>query len=502
MADKEINSQYDFFKEVRLDENGALIVTVDGGSGQGFSFIEDDYTALSLVTGMITGQLAYIENSEGSKWLPSTLGGSYYPSGIYLYNGSTWVSDRNDISLTLNDVLKNRIVVTQDNYTTTLGGTIDSNKEYFLDGIIDFGTTQITVPSTGITIKGYNFNASGIISSENNYTMFIDSGGAGDLLLADLFISVTGTSSKVYDLTDSTGFHAIEVNTINYIDCTSLGVINNYRQGLETGTGRFGGTPELELEGVWVGGFFIDTSIVRGLTDGSYSLFKAGTGFTMASRFRSNQNVDLPATVTYCDFSSSNFINPSTLQLDNCLISRSGVFDASDSNIIPNISETAVECSFTNNVGISNTFVGGKLKVNSASATSIASASTYYTLNASWTQQQLSHFDSPSVGQLRHLGVNPIEFRLQADFTVECTSNDVLAIRLRVWRDKTSSFVEFQPQLRQVNNLVGGRDVAFFSIFTSLKLEINDYVYFQISNNSDNNNPTLEVDSFYIIEER
>ena len=90
----------------------------------------------------------------------------------------------------------------------------------------------------------------------------------------------------------------------------------------------------------------------------------------------------------------------------------------------------------------------------------------------------------------------------KADFTVECTANNVLAIRLRVWRDKTSSFVEFQPQLRQVNSLVGGRDVAFFSIFTSLKLEKNDYVYFQVANNSGNSNPTLELDSFYIIEER
>ena len=70
-------------------------------------------------------------------------------------------------------VLDNRIVVSQSNFATTIGGVIDSTKEYFLDGIIDIGTTQITVPTTGISIKGYTFDLSGLTSSDDNYTMFI-----------------------------------------------------------------------------------------------------------------------------------------------------------------------------------------------------------------------------------------------------------------------------------------------------------------------------------------
>ena len=341
MADLEIDNQYDFFKEVRLDENGALVVSLEQGGG--FSYIEDNYTALLLITGALEGQLAYIENSEGTKWLPSTLGGSYYPSGIYLYNGTSWVSDRNNIALTLNDVLTNRIVVTQDNYTNTIGGTIDSTKEYFIDGIVDLGATQITVPSTGISIKGYNFDASALISSEDNYSMFVsDVGGSGNVLMSDLYLTASGTNSKVYDLVDATGFHTIEVNVINYIGCTSLGVIDNYRQGLEAGTGRFGGTPQLELKGVWVGGYFIDTSIVRSLSDGSYSLFKAGVGFLMSSRFRSNMNIDLPASASFCDFAPSNFVNPSTLQITNMIMTRAGVADATDLNYFPNIDQTDI----------------------------------------------------------------------------------------------------------------------------------------------------------------
>ena len=152
MADKEIDNQYDFFREVVLDQDGAMKVKIIDPIDAG---------------------------------------------------------------------LDGRIVVNQSNVATTLGGTIDSTKEYFIDGVIDLGTTQITVPSTGMSIKGYSFDLSGLTSSENNYSMFIDSAGAGNLLMTDLYISVTGTSSEVYDLTDATGFNAIELNRVNFIGCES-----------------------------------------------------------------------------------------------------------------------------------------------------------------------------------------------------------------------------------------------------------------------------------------
>ena len=167
------------------------------------------------------------------------------------------------------------VICNQANKDVTLGGIIDSTKEYFIDGIIDMGSTSIEVPADGIYISGHNFDISGLTSSQDNYTLFTSpAGGSGNILFGDFFISVSGSGSKVYDIIGDTGFEAIEVNRINYNNCSSLGAIDSYRQGLETGTGRFGGTPEVELKGTWIGGYFIDTSIVRSLTDGNYSLFK------------------------------------------------------------------------------------------------------------------------------------------------------------------------------------------------------------------------------------
>ena len=69
--------------------------------------------------------------------------------------------------------LSNQIIVTQDNFETTIGGLIDSTKEYFLDGIINMGSTQITIPPAGLTLRGYSFDLSGLVSTEDNYTQFL-----------------------------------------------------------------------------------------------------------------------------------------------------------------------------------------------------------------------------------------------------------------------------------------------------------------------------------------
>lgn len=382
-------------------------------------------------------------------------------------------------------------------------GVIDSSKVYLIDGVIDMGTTSIEIPSGGISIIGFTFDVSKLISSAAGYTMFTSPiGGSGNVIGMDYAIEVTGTTSQVYDLVGDTGFEAFEFSRINYNDCTSLGTIDTYRQGLESGTGRFGGTPELTLEGTWVGGYFIDTSIVRGLTDGAYSLYKAGVSFSMASRFRSNQNLDLNANVAFFDFSPSNFVNPSTVQLEGCLVTRNGVQDATDTTIIPNMPVGDIVSNFMGNIGLPNTFVGGMLNITTEVATTIGSSSTFFDLAGTWAASDLQHFDSPSNGQLRHLGTTPREYKLTADLTVESNTNNEIAIRVRKWDDSAASFIDVFTQTRQVNALVGTRDVAFFTLRIGLTLDQNDYIFLQVANNSAANDATVETDSFYTIEER
>ena len=254
-------------------------------------------------------------------------------------NGESGLSVRTKLNLTIdhaNAGMANRVVVKT---ASQLAGTLSSTTQYFLDGIIDMGSTSIEIPVGGLFIAGYNFDQSGLTSSANTFTLFTSPvGGSGNVLFDNFLIDVSGTGSQVYNLVSDTGNEAIEVDRINYNNCTSLGTIDNYRQGLEQGTGRFGGTPNLTLKGIWVGGFRITTSIVRNLAVGmTGALFQAGVGFRMDSRFLSDINCDLPASAALFDFASSQFPNSSTLQMIGAIISRDGVIDASDTNLTPNI---------------------------------------------------------------------------------------------------------------------------------------------------------------------
>jgi len=396
--------------------------------------------------------------------------------------------------------LLNRVIVTQ---ASDLSGSLDSNKEYFLDGVIDMGSQSVEIPQGGLTLTGYSFDLSKLTSSAAAYTLFTSPvSGSGNILGKDYAIEVTGAGSQVYNIVSDNGFNAFEFSRINYNDCSSLGSIDNYRQGLEVGTGRFGGTPELTLVGTWVGGYFLDTSIVRNLVDGSYSLFKAGAGFAMASRFRSNQNIDLPANASFLDFAPANFANPSTLQLDGCIITRDGVADAEDTNITPNIAESDLASSFIENQGMKNTFVGIKLSISAESETTINTQGTFEVLAGTFNAESIVHFDNPTNGQARNLGVSPRDFLFVMNIILEGPQNDEVEIRVRKFDFATTSTSTIESQTRVVNNLSGGRNVAFFNLFGHVEIDQNDYIFLEVTNNSSSGNVTAELDSFYVVAER
>ena len=401
--------------------------------------------------------------------------------------------------------LINRIICNQANKDTTLGGVIDSTKQYFIDGVIDMGTTQITVPTTGITLLGLSFDISGLISSEDNYTMFISESiaiGSGNVLGADYYITTDGANSKVYELYDATGFNAFEFQRINYNNCTSLGDIYDYRQGLEGGTGRFGGSPSLTLHGLWRGGYRITTSIVRSLAGTmTEPLFKAGTLFQMNSRFLTDINCDLPTLAPFCDFQTLNFPNPSTVQIKGAIISRNGSFNASDTNIFTNLNPSDLPCDWDNNIGIRNTFVGGNLNNTLEVTTNINTQGIAQDLEGTFNTSDLQHFDSPSNGRLRHIGINPSEYTVEFDFILDGTSNAEYEIFL-IKIDSLANVTVVYNQIRVINNLQGGRDVAYYNGQTSVILNQNDFIFWQVANVTGNQNCVLEIASSWSVKER
>lgn len=405
------------------------------------------------------------------------------------------INDVTNLIATQYEVL---VPVNQTNVAYTLGGEIDSSKVYLIDGVVDLTGIDIEVPVGGLNLVGYTFDTSKLVCNDSNYTMFKSPvGGSGNLLAVDLSLEVTGSNSKVFDLVSATGFEALELNRVNFNNCTSLGELTNYRQYLEDGTGRFGGTPELTFSGT-NNGARITTSIVRGIGNMT-SLFKTGTGLTFSGRFITDINCNLNTNGALFDFSEVNFINDESLTIKGAFITRNGVVSESDTTIHPNIDQTNVKSLWSENIGIPNTTKYIKSVCTSEVETPILAIDTYYPLLGTLTIERQSHFDMPSNGEFRLLSGNGT-YQINGEIDVVGTQGNELHLRIVKSTDGGLTFpTEINHIKRVVNNLAGGRDVAFFSLSFISDLKKNDRIRIEVENKSGTGNVTQELDSYFII---
>ena len=372
---------------------------------------------------------------------------------------------------------------------------------YFIDGKVDLEEKEITVGSSGLFCVGHNLDLSSLFSTADNYIMFSGS-EMGNIFFSNMSISVSGAGSSVYAGVAATGNEVLELDHFNYNNCSSLGYLDGFRQGLETVVGRYGGKPELELRGSWSG---YKSSVVNtfGLdSDFSGSLFKAGAGLMFNSRFFCDMNLNIPTNASFSDFSISNFASPSLCQIQNAIFARNGVVSTGDNEFFPNLNPEDLVCSWKNNQGLRNTFEGGRLSLSTEIVTPIPSANTFYTILGTWSTDDLQHFSSPSNGQLRNDGTNPISFTLISYLSIVGTANDALDIRVRRWDSENSQLLTAYSQKATVNSLSGPRDVAFVPINYNITMNQNDYIYLEVANLTGANSVTLELDSFIQINTR
>jgi hypothetical protein len=392
---------------------------------------------------------------------------------------------------------KNRVLVTK---ADDLSGELDSTKEYFIDGAIDLAGQSIEIPSGGLTISGYSFELSQLLSANDNYSMFTSPvGGSGNLLLKNISITTSSSLSQVFDLTSVDSNRAVEVISVNYNNCGSLGEITGYRQMLESGTGRFGGTPELTFSGSW-NGARISTSIVRGLSNIT-SLFKAGAGLTFSGRFGTDINCDLPTIGALIDFAEANITNDESLDIEGAFITRGGVINPTDTAIYPNIDGTSVKSNWKANTGLPNTNKYIKGYVSTEVLTTINTIDVYEILQGTVTIDRQVHFDMPVNGEYRLL-TGTGSYQISGDISLEGAANNVIDIRITKSTDGGITFpTEINHIRRQINSLVGGRDVGFFPINFVTELNKNDRIRLEVENKTSSNNVTMELDSYLIITE-
>ena len=155
----EINNQYDFFRNVLLDDDGSIIVTVSGGTTTGtlFSFTAINFNDLNTQSGATSGDLAYVFNSQGVQWLPGTIGGTFYPQGIYVFSSSTWTSDRNSIALQF------------DMDETLIEGKVDKSGDTMTGGLIAPSLSATTLDlGNPLTIENGGTSAELAVDARHN----------------------------------------------------------------------------------------------------------------------------------------------------------------------------------------------------------------------------------------------------------------------------------------------------------------------------------------------
>ena len=260
-------------------------------------------------------------------------------------------------------------------------------------------------------------------------------------------------------------------------------------------TGRFGGRPNLTLEGAWSGGFLIETSIVRGIGSTTDPLFIAGDTFVMQSRFKTNMNADLGVTAALFDFDAANFPNDLTLQVQNSIITRSGVIDPSDTTLHPNINEADGSCDWHSNVGIPNTDPSALLTVTSEAVTTILVQNEFYDVAGTFTLSKAIHFDQPANNQARYDVTGFNRFLVTATFTIDGTSGNEITLRIMKYEAATDTTTTIASNTALIPVFSGPNDIVNFTIIDTENLSEGDYVFAQVANTTSVNNVTAKLDS-------
>ena len=380
-----------------------------------------------------------------------------------------------------------------------LAGTLDSTKLYFIDGSIDMGTTSIVVPESGLNMKGHGFGISGLFSTANNFDLFVTNGTtySGDLFLTDMDIRISGTASRCFFLDNQQNFNAVEWNTVNFIACTDLGEITNYRQGLNRNVAWISCKKGVTMSGTWAGGWAALDSIVVGapMTD---ALFKAGSGLIINGSFRSNLNILGIGTSggLLCDFS------PSNISLDGGFI-LNAVRGNPAVNNLPNMPATNTKAQIKDCVGLSNTYPGISITTSNDAAVGILAQNTLYQITNTVSASQAYWCSLANTNGARLDSTQSLEVVVRGSLSFSGSNNREMGVQLRQWDNIASAYVDIGPEfVATLNGGAAGNRAENVSFQAYAQISQDDRIEVWVRNKTDATEITLVTGGIYGIFER
>lgn len=263
---------------------------------------------------------------------------SFGTNARYVYAASTFKEELNKV------VIRSKIDLLK---------PLSSTNKYIIDvNITDFAANdQVIVPATGLTFGGNGIENSVLGKTVAGLPLFKSaSGGSGNIIFSD--IKLIAPLGDVFDLVDSNGTHAIELNDVNFENCKSWGKIKGYRQFTGQTIGCYGCENGLTVSGAW-DGFSITKLHVRTLA-ATGTLFKKDIDTTFVNRFFIDSlNISGNTGIKVADFDPAIFSANELFQISNSIFKVAGVVDESNTaGLIPNIDANDPKARWTNSSGI------------------------------------------------------------------------------------------------------------------------------------------------------
>lgn len=184
--------------------NGSSYEATEGGSGGSSITVVANYTALPDPT-TVTASFYWCSASQGTAWLPGSLGGSYYNSGLYYSNGTTWEYMSSPYQATQAEVdggvISDKFVTPKTLINSSKWGTKQNQITLTTlgSGAATFiaDTLNIPTPSGGGGVFGIS-NSSGVYTYYTTLTLAMAAATSGQTI--EMFTSVTETGAVTITL--------------------------------------------------------------------------------------------------------------------------------------------------------------------------------------------------------------------------------------------------------------------------------------------------------------
>ena len=191
-------------------------------------------------------------------------------------------------------------------------------------------------------------------------------------------------------------------------------------------------------------------------------------------------------------------IIPNVLKFKGARVFRNGITNVDSTSAIPNISESSLASFWSENEGLNNTLIGGRVTITTEVETVITTIDTYVNLLGTFTGEEEVHMESTAAGTLKNLDNEQKEYLLFTGGKLKSTQDDMLKIAIFAFRDATSTEELIREETVTVDRLQGARDVADANIVTRGILRANDYFFMKVKNLSSTGNITGELSVFML----